>query len=365
MPGIDRPEERPTAEAPRDLHKDADAKAADRGQRVYDPLEHVERTPTPRSDTPAAAEGEDRQLGGLVHKLRQSFQDRFPTSRATDAPSRVTVDQPELPRTTHAVYGRPTISDSSGHQRTPPLFDGPPRRDQVRQGDLGDCWAIAAISAVAGHRPDALRDVIREKSDGSYEVRLHHVVRHDQTGHWIPTRKRVEMEITPELPVDPDEPSVAAFANTHRSGVSWVAILEKALAGLDHTTSQGHPQGVETGYDRLNRSGTAGDTAHVLAQLTGERAGIVRIDTTSSTAFDQTVRGLLRDGKPVVVGTSSDDSRHGRMPYGLSAPHAYDVVANDEGILTLRNPSGILHPPPIESWKLMAMLDGSISTLVR
>jgi hypothetical protein len=54
-----------------------------------------------------------------------------------------------------------------------PCFDGPPTREQTVQGQLGDCGVIATIGAIAGHRPEAIRDCVRPNDDGSYEVRLH------------------------------------------------------------------------------------------------------------------------------------------------------------------------------------------------
>ncbi|MBM7787293.1 calpain family cysteine peptidase [Tenggerimyces flavus] len=181
----------------------------------------------------------------------------------------------------------------------------------------------------------------------------------------MPTGKRIELEISPEFPVDPQEPTVAAFANTHRTGVSWVAVLEKALAGLDDTSSRGHPRRIENGYDRLDGGGTASDTAQVLAQLTGERAGVVRITASPgwATDLDQLVEDLLGANKPVVVGMVRNNDRYSVLPYGLRGPHAYDVTEiTDEG-MTLRNPTGTFHPQRVSSSQLIQYLDGQLSVV--
>lgn len=44
--------------------------------------------------------------------------------------------------------------------------------EDVRQGGLGSCYFHAAVSALAGVRPDFIRGIIRQKGDGTYTVKF-------------------------------------------------------------------------------------------------------------------------------------------------------------------------------------------------
>ncbi|MGI5233541.1 hypothetical protein [Actinoallomurus sp. CA-142502] len=79
-------------------------------------------------------------------------------------------DPREDPRLVPDRYDTPL--ERTDGTRTP-LSRGEPTREQTKQGDLGDCGIIATLGAVAGHRPEAIRDCVRETDDGNYEVRLH------------------------------------------------------------------------------------------------------------------------------------------------------------------------------------------------
>src|SRR3954468_820406 len=41
---------------------------------------------------------------------------------------------------------------------------------ELRPGNLEDCWFVAAVIALARHRPDELRGLVRENGDGSHDV---------------------------------------------------------------------------------------------------------------------------------------------------------------------------------------------------
>jgi hypothetical protein len=56
-----------------------------------------------------------------------------------------------------------------------PLVDGDPSRDQVIQGQVGDCGVVATIGAVAAHRPEAIRNAIEQIGEGMYEITLHEI----------------------------------------------------------------------------------------------------------------------------------------------------------------------------------------------
>ncbi|MBC7793430.1 MAG: hypothetical protein H7Z43_06965, partial [Clostridia bacterium] len=53
------------------------------------------------------------------------------------------------------------------------LFVAGPSPDDIRQGEVGDCYFIAALAAVAAWRPDIIRDMVRKVNHNVYEVRFY------------------------------------------------------------------------------------------------------------------------------------------------------------------------------------------------
>ena len=112
-----------------------------------------------------------------------------------------------------------------------PCLDGLPRRDQTRQGWAGDCGIIAALGAVAAHRPEELSHRVLPQEDGSYQVTLteargrgsHRANRAGDRAHrYAGTAGHDENSGTP------------ACAKAQES-TAWCAIFEKAFAGIDQT----------------------------------------------------------------------------------------------------------------------------------
>lgn len=86
-----------------------------------------------------------------------------------------------------------------------PCLDGPPCREDTRQGWAGDCGIIAALGAVAGHRPDDITRSIRPNGDGTYQVTLCET--RQNGGVSEPTGRDIELTVTPEVPVCDDDPA--------------------------------------------------------------------------------------------------------------------------------------------------------------
>ncbi|WNI20965.1 C2 family cysteine protease [Streptomyces sp. ITFR-16] len=242
-------------------------------------------------------------------------------------------------------YGTP-LDDPTG--RRLPLFDGPPTREQTQQGSLGDCGIVSTMGAVAGHRPQAISERIRENGDGTYEVTLHRTKR-SLYGDWSrfePTGAVIHLTVTPDLPVTSDSPDRPAYARSAAHDVAWVPILEKAIAGVDETWSESRPKPAE-GYMRLDLGSLPNHRAELLTQLTGELAYTDDFPThydmdgrSPDRQLVETFREKLADGCPVLVGTINlkTDDEHD-LPGGLIDGHAYEVTeVDDQGMIHLRNP---------------------------
>ena len=91
---------------------------------------------------------------------------------------------------------------------------GGPTGSDVEQGDLGDCYFLGPLSAVAESRPDVIRNMVTALGDGTYAVRFYRGGR--------PYYLRVDADLwvkSPQLP---------RFARVGNGDNIWAALIEKA-----------------------------------------------------------------------------------------------------------------------------------------
>lgn len=367
--------DRPRPEPAEFKHLESLAELRTGERKSYDPSDHA---PPSRGDPPTETRTFERPgLIAMGNRIKQAITDRFGTG--SDAEKLAEADDPrevqrpsytdnyytDMPR---AAYDRYLARDQDNQI---PLFDGGPSRDDVRQGKVGDCGIIATLGAVAGHRPEAIRNAIKQIGDGSYEVTLHKV---DPASGLMqgarPTGETTTIRLNDELPVNLDgegAPLAAAKAET----CAWPALMEKALAGQDQSwglTRQidwdlhwknsarqevddarlgDHlgpaPVDAPTGYDRLNIGSDSSMRANLLAELTGEEAVVRRIpnELRGEQALLDEFRDLLADGKPILVGSRAKRADSELPPLAHFAfGHAYEVTKVDDGKIHLRNPWG-------------------------
>ncbi|MGI5147724.1 C2 family cysteine protease [Plantactinospora sp. CA-294935] len=314
---------------------------AQKGAKEFDPVAQPNQPERPPRTTPAAG-----QLAPSAPELSQS-QPEGDLDRSPDAH----IDKPDLPQPDPGQrpvqFGQP-LGAVSGKQ--PPLFDGPVTRDQVVQGDLGDCGTLATIGGVAGHRPSDITSAIQQNPDGTYTVTLHKAVflAPDRT---VPTGQTLELTVTPDVPVYSSDQTLSAYADQTETGVAWASIMEKAMAGVDQTwnarrAAQSSPA---RGYERLDEGTNAGNRAELLTQLTGQPAVVRSLNKTpgNEAAAAAELRACLDNQKPVIIGVPSPPPGVGRLPHDLVGGHAYEVTSVENGIVKMRNPWGFKHPTPM------------------
>lgn len=194
-----------------------------------------------------------------------------------------------------------------GHQYQPVsgrLFGDSLSVETPMQGELGDCYLIAGIAAVAATQPSILRDGFGQ-SDG--ETTFLGV----KVGDNVPDRGATAID-----------------------GSDWVALVEKAYA-------------IQNGGYPSIQGGVASDAIQWLTNRPG------RISFTSDLS-DSQLLSMCRGGHPWVSSSLSPQSA--QTPalqdlldrYGVFAGHAYTVTGLDgSGRVTLRNPWGFDHPAPL------------------
>lgn len=182
-----------------------------------------------------------------------------------------------------------------------PLFGpGGPSPDDINQGSLGDCWAVAALIAVAKTDPGRIERLITDNGDGTYTVHL-------ATGDQV---------VDADLPTKDGGP---AYARLGRGGSTWVAIVEKAYA----QSRQDSYHGIHGGNER-----------EALKQIFG-----IESDHGSPSDHRAAFQAAIRAGKPA---TASVDM-HDLIPsYDEGSNHALAVVgvsgSGPDAIYTIRNP---------------------------
>lgn len=195
--------------------------------------------------------------------------------------------------------------------------------DDVIQNELGDCFLMASLSALAAVNPKALEDAITDHGDGTYTVRFF-----EKQGRRLAP---VEVRIDADLPTKADGRLV--YGQGRDADELWPALIEKAYA-----TWKG-------GYGELSLGGYAGDA---LTALTGAKSDFYNpIQELESRALWDLLRTAHAEGRALVTGTGPLEDA-GKPVKGLVGMHMYSVVAlteeNGERLVTLRNPYGKVEP---------------------
>ena len=306
-----------------------------------------------------------------------------------DAP-RAVIDRPDfrdpLDDRSPDRYGVP-LTRSDGTRV--PCLDGLPRREQTRQGWAGDCGIIAALGAVAAHRPEEIARRVLPREDGSYQVTLSEARGSDRVTE--PTGQEIELTVTPELPVYDKDPRTPACAKP-QEGTAWCPIMEKAFAGLDQTWTiqrrvawigdwagmcaqdrADYPNNPDkqrsgpapTGYVRLQQGTTPWERAEALTQLTGQPAVVREFPSgRDEWRINPIIRTQLTDAKPVLVSSRHKTHQREALPHGLKDGHVYEVTGVEKGKIILRNPWNEDHPQPMETEEFARNMNRYYSTLM-
>ncbi|HEX8524805.1 MAG TPA: C2 family cysteine protease [Tepidisphaeraceae bacterium] len=191
-----------------------------------------------------------------------------------------------------------------------PLFgaSGPTAND-VQQGDIGDCYLLATLAAVAQTDPAAIRQTVVDLGDGTYAVRF----------------RRGGNDVY--VHVDADLPSWSknnlAYADFGADGSMWAAVIEKAFAL--YRSDEASYSSIDTGwmteaFGALGLKSTSYDSAYAISGKLEE---------------------MLKQNEAITYATAEAPAGSNLMSY-----HAYSVdhvVRNTFGgisAVVLRNPWG-------------------------
>lgn len=208
--------------------------------------------------------------------------------------------------------------------------------NDVKQGALGDCYLIAGMAAVARADPEAIRELIKDNGDGTFDVTL--FLRADQYSTPRPVTKTVDARLAVK---SAGKPLYAGTGDQVGDDVEiWAALIEKTLA--QHKGS----------YDLISGGNITGNGfayGGATEMLTGERENYMRVDNLDNDSLLLMVAFALESNKPVVASSRNlkDDEDLTREANGHNVywNHAYAPESVDLGseTLTLQNPWGSHH----------------------
>src|SRR5690606_23780955 len=199
-----------------------------------------------------------------------------------------------------------------------------PLASDVRQGNTGDCYLMAAMAAVAHTSPDTIVNQIRQNPDGTVTVRFH--VR----------GKPVDVTVDQSIPVNRFFGN-AIYGTSTKKNELWVSMMEKAYA---------EQFGMGKGYDE--GIGQGGFSAEAMEHITGGQSH--EEYTSSFDMSDPAQRQELLDilaGASVRPTTASTPKRPWyKEMTDLVGNHAYTVLGtykdkSGRDMVRIRNPHNV------------------------
>jgi WXG100 family type VII secretion target len=232
--------------------------------------------------------------------------------------------------------------------------------NDVTQGQLGDCFLMASLAAVAQSNPDVIRNMIKDNGDGTYTVtfkinlgglqtltgkRMDDYYKEHGLGHLIsaqlPSMYGPDTYITKEIVVKPDfpanssgQPLYAQFGDSAGGKPEiWVPLIEKAYAQM------------RGDYSDMN----GGHAFNALPNITGKQAMRFSADDIK---IDE-LADFHAKGNAIVVDTPDYTTQAALIAkatgrFDIVPNHSYYVAGVDKtaGTVTLRNPWG-WHEKPV------------------
>jgi hypothetical protein len=207
--------------------------------------------------------------------------------------------------------------------------------NDIQQGDLGDCYLLAAMAAIARANPDAIRRLVSgPNADGTFNVTIYN----DTGGLFKKEYTPKIVKVTPTFPTRgpkdsaPNAPAFAERGDFDAAGGGpelWVMLIEKAYAME------------EGGYQKI----VGGYGAPAMERLTGQRSKTFDPSDYKDFQVLATIRTYLQSGWAVTASADwyvRDAYKKEARAKGIILEHEYAVVSVDEAKKTidLQNPWG-------------------------
>ena len=204
------------------------------------------------------------------------------------------------------------------------LFIDHPSGNDVEQNYLGDCYLMAAASAVAHMSPKDIEKMFTKKPDGTYDVRL-----------WSNDGGKL---VARDINIDASLPRNGwygyNYAGARNKKELWPALLEKAFA-------------VRAGNYNAIQGGDPGNAMTAITGLPSKSYDLRAAGTNADTTFAE-IEAAVKAGKPATAVTLSDKSAAKYKGTNIFTDHTYTIwntsVEGGVKYVHLRNPWGNTEP---------------------
>lgn len=223
----------------------------------------------------------------------------------------------------------------------------------IRQGNVGDCYFLAAVGSLVVQDQSQIRDLFIDNQDGTYTVRFY-----GQKDGTVTTQADY-VTVDRTLAINGRsgnqwDSRITAYHDNREVG-TWVALLEKAFVQFSQQGFVQHPKGVNEPSGRYVANSYAsiedGNGFQTLPILTGTSAGYFSKDNNPGSQPNagrwgdvlnlQQIDQALNTGWAVTIGTKEFPNEINPRT-GIISYHDYVVVSTNvsAGTLTLYNPWG-------------------------
>jgi hypothetical protein len=253
----------------------------------------------------------------------------------------------QVPTTSVAPNGQAAAGAKSGQAAQPVYTDqnlyGPsgPRPEDIQQNTFGTCYFVATLAAVAGAKPNTIRNAISyDAKTQSFNVTLYNTKGKPQVINVT------QADIAENVALG----GSSTMDNTGKSERSWPAVMEAAWAKMKDSDPS---NGLAEGYEARNGGfGSEGMQAITGSKGTNVSQGYFESDAAAVNRMAKEVAKGLKAGKPVTLSTDPERRTLWEMVTGnpgkqdgLVDNHVYRVEsivkdANGEWQVTVRNPWG-------------------------
>uniref|UniRef100_H2YVE4 Uncharacterized protein n=1 Tax=Ciona savignyi TaxID=51511 RepID=H2YVE4_CIOSA len=202
----------------------------------------------------------------------------------------------------------------------PQLFVGGASRFDIMQGELGDCWLLAAIASLSLNDDLLYRIIPPDQSFSKDYCGMFHF-QFWQYGEWV------DVMVDDLLPTYRGK---LVYLHSAQTNEFWSALLEKAYAKLNGS------------YEALK----GGSTTEAMEDFTGGVTEIISLKDAPGNLYSVMLKSLKKGAlMGCAVETSSASQREAKLSNGLLMGHAYsitglDILRNGTKLIRIRNPWG-------------------------
>ena len=206
--------------------------------------------------------------------------------------------------------------------------------NDVQQGQVGDCYFVAVLAAIARVRPDFIKSMIKDNGDGTYTVTFH--TKQGFSG-LFGSRSNKSVTVDSKFWTDgKGNPVYAKKGDTAADGKPelWVMVVEKAWAKLhgSYTDIEG---------------GKVDDDAR--EAVTGKDVDYVDPTDFTDAELTKKVEAAWKAKKPVIFWSRGDEKSKKLTKNGVVTNHEYALNGVSGGKFNLYNPWGYNHLTDVDA----------------